>query len=106
MDTWMLVPGWIRGETKPEDSGVSLNTVIDHIDHVCQLAGNCRHAALGTDLDGGFGKEQSPVDVDTIADLQKMPELLRARIQGGGRVGDSVWKLGAILPRSVEAVRR
>jgi membrane dipeptidase len=79
MDTWMLVPDWIRGETKPEDTGVSLNTVIDHIDRVCQLAGNCRHAALGTDLDGGFGKEQSPVDLDTIADLQKVPGLLRAR---------------------------
>jgi membrane dipeptidase len=79
MDTWMLVPGWIRGETMPEDSGVSLNTVIDHIDRVCQLASNCRHAALGTDLDGGFGKEQSPVDIDTIADLQEMPALLRAR---------------------------
>jgi membrane dipeptidase len=79
MDTWMLVPGWVRGETMPEDTGVCLNTVIDHIDRVCQLAGNCRHAALGTDLDGGFGKEQSPVDLDTIADLQKMPQLLRAR---------------------------
>ncbi len=79
MDTWMLVPGWVRGQTMPEDTGVSLNTVIDHMDRVCQLAGNCRHAALGTDLDGGFGKEQSPVDLDTIADLQKVPDLLRAR---------------------------
>ena len=43
------------------------------------MAGNARHAAIGTDLDGGFGKEQSPVDLDTIADLQKVPELLRKR---------------------------
>jgi membrane dipeptidase len=79
MDNWMLVPGWERGKTMPEETGVCLDTVIDHIDRVCQLAGNCRHAALGTDLDGGFGKEQSPLDLDTIADLQKMPALLSKR---------------------------
>jgi membrane dipeptidase len=79
MDDWMLVPNWVRGKTRPEETGVSLSTVVDHIDHVCQLAGNARHAALGTDLDGGFGREQSPCDLDTIADLQKLPELLRGR---------------------------
>ena len=40
--------------------------MIDHIDRVCQLAGDASHAAIGTDLDGGFGKEQSPTDLDTI----------------------------------------
>jgi membrane dipeptidase len=79
LDTWMLVPGWVRGQTTPEETGVTLDTVVDHIDHVCQLAGNARHAALGTDLDGGFGKEQSPLDLDTIADLQKFSDLLRRR---------------------------
>jgi membrane dipeptidase len=79
MDDWMLVPGWVRGQTRPEDSGVSLATVVDHIDRVCQLAGDARHAAIGTDLDGGFGREQSPTDLDTIADLQKLPDLLRRR---------------------------
>lgn len=79
MDDWMLVPNWVRGQTTPQQTGVCLNTVVDHIDRVCQLAGNARHAALGTDLDGGFGKEQSPADLDTIADLQVMPELLRKR---------------------------
>src|SRR5579883_1322254 len=57
----------------------SLDKVIDHVDHVCQLAGSARHAAIGTDLDGGYGIEQSPGDLDTIADLQKIPDLLRAR---------------------------
>lgn len=79
MDTWMLVPNWVRGETTPEQTGVSLRHVVDHIDRVCQLAGNARHAALGTDLDGGFGKEQSPLDLDTIADLQKLPDMLKQR---------------------------
>ena len=53
--------------------------MVDHIDHVCQLAGNARHAAIGTDLDGGFGREQSPCDLDTIADLQRLPDLLHQR---------------------------
>lgn len=79
LDAWMLYPHWQRGVTEPRNVGVSLATVVDHIDHVCQLAGNTRHAGLGTDLDGGFGREQSPYDLDTIADLQRFPELLSQR---------------------------
>ena len=37
------------------------------------------HAGIGSDLDGAFGTEQGPADVDTIADLQKLPALLAAR---------------------------
>lgn len=76
-DAWMLYPGWLAGQTS--NTVVSLEAVVDHIDHVCQLAGNARHSALGTDLDGGFGTEQSPHDLKTIADLQKIPGLLRKR---------------------------
>jgi membrane dipeptidase len=79
LDAWMLYPGWIRGTTMPEAAGVKLVSMVDHIDRVCQLAGNAKHAAIGTDLDGGFGREQSPADLDTIADLQRLPELLRQR---------------------------
>lgn len=56
-----------------------MSEIVDHIDRVCQLAGNANHSAIGTDLDGGFGREQSPRDLDTIADLQKMVPLLQAR---------------------------
>ena len=76
-DAWMLDPNWDR--QNPDNSAVTLNTVVDHIDHVCQLAGNCRHAAIGTDLDGGFGLEQSPSDMDSIADLQNLVPLLEQR---------------------------
>jgi membrane dipeptidase len=79
LDAWMLYPGWVRGQTRPEEAGVVLATMIDHIDRVCQLAGNARHAAIGTDLDGGFGREQSPHDLDTIADLQRLPDMLQKR---------------------------
>ncbi len=74
LDAWMLYPNWVRGETSPEV--LSLAAVADHIDHVCQLAGNSRHAAIGSDLDGGYGTEQTPRDLNTIADLQKLAGLL------------------------------
>lgn len=78
-DTWMLVPGWIRGESTPQSAQVNLENVVDHIDHICQLAGNALHVGIGSDLDGGYGTEQSPLDVNTIADLQKIPSILAAR---------------------------
>lgn len=76
-DAWMLHPGWVVGQTTNEQ--VTLERVADHIDHICQLAGNCRHVGIGTDLDGGYGREQSPRDLDTIADLQRFPEILGKR---------------------------
>jgi membrane dipeptidase len=78
-DAWMLVPNWHRGISTPEGMGVALGHVLDNIDHICQLAGNSNHVGIGTDLDGAFGKEQSPKDLDTIADLQKLPRLLKER---------------------------
>ena len=76
LDAWMLVPGWETGKSDPVSMNVSLKQVTDNIDHICQLAGNSLHTAIGSDLDGAFGKEQCPVDVETIADLQKIPSLL------------------------------
>ncbi len=79
LDAWMLVPDWERGKTKPAEAGVKLEHVVEHIDYICQLAGNTRHSGIGTDLDGGYGLEQSPSDLDTISDLQRLPDLFRAR---------------------------
>lgn len=79
MDAWMIVPGWVRGKSTPEGMGVSLERVVDHMDHICQLAGNANHIGIGSDLDGAFGREQSPYDIDTIADLQKIPAILGKR---------------------------
>lgn len=79
LDAWMLVPGWIRGRTTPESAALKLDHVVDHIDHVCQLAGNALHAGIGSDLDGAFGREQTPQGLDTIADLAKIPALLAQR---------------------------
>ncbi|NKB71097.1 MAG: peptidase M19 [Candidatus Latescibacteria bacterium] len=73
LDAWMLDPGWQRS-VPPYDqqTAATLSTVADHIDHICQLLGTARHCGIGTDLDGGFGTEQAPRDLNTIADLQKL----------------------------------
>ena len=78
-DAWMMIPKWQKGISDPKKSGLVIETIIDHIDHICQLSGNSNHIALGTDLDGGFGKEQCPYDLETISDLQKMDALLKKR---------------------------
>ncbi|MEJ7588666.1 MAG: membrane dipeptidase [Ferruginibacter sp.] len=79
LDAWMMVPNWVRGKSTPEQMKCNLEKIIDHMDHICQLSGNTLHVGLGTDLDGAFGKEQSPFDIDTIADLQHLPSLLHKR---------------------------
>lgn len=77
LDAWMMVPEWKRGISTPSGMQVTLRQMIQNIDHICQLAGNSRHAAIGSDLDGAFGTEQCPQDLDTIADLQKVSGMLQ-----------------------------
>ncbi|MCW3464885.1 dipeptidase [Chitinophaga nivalis] len=79
LDAWMMVPGWVRQQSTPEAMGCNLEKLVDHMDHICQLAGNALHVGIGTDLDGAFGKEQCPYDLETIADLQTIPALLTKR---------------------------
>ncbi|MGF7072478.1 dipeptidase [Mucilaginibacter sp. 3215] len=79
LDAWMMVPGWVRGVSTPKGMNCDMEVMVDHIDHICQIAGNALHVGMGTDLDGAFGREQCPYDLETIADLQKVPDLLRKR---------------------------
>lgn len=88
-DAWMLKPGFIKGSSNED---IFIDHVIDHIDHICQLAGSSRHAAIGTDLDGGFGREQSPCDLDTIADLQQLPAKLAERGYGSQDIENVMYK--------------
>ena len=79
LDAWMMVPNWIRHQSTPKELDCGLEKAVDHIDHICQLAGNSLHVGLGSDLDGGYGKEQSPHDLETIADLQQFPSLMQRK---------------------------
>jgi membrane dipeptidase len=78
-DAWMMAPGWVRKQTTPESASLKIERIVEHMDHICQLAGNARHVGIGSDLDGAFGYEQTPMDLKSIADLQRIPDLLRAR---------------------------
>lgn len=53
--------------------------VAAHIDHVCQVIGDARHAGLGTNLDGGFGVRDIPDPMDSIADLPMIAAALREK---------------------------
>jgi membrane dipeptidase len=75
-DVIMLQNGYVRGVTPPAES---LDRLVDNIDIVCQLAGNAKHVGIGSDLDGGYGNEQTPVDLNRISDLQRLPAMLSAR---------------------------
>lgn len=86
LDTWMLMNGWIRGKHNPKEEGINLEKLVDHYDHICQIAGNSNHIAIGSDLDGMFGTEQSPYDIDTIADLQNLNGLLQKRGYGAADI--------------------
>jgi len=68
LNTFLKV-GWLRKNGSRREE-VHLDALIAHIDHICQLAGNSEHAAIGSDFDGGFGLQSIPPELDSIADLQ------------------------------------
>jgi membrane dipeptidase len=68
----------------------TLADVVRHIKHICDLVGSANHVGLGTDMDGGLGREQIPVEVETIANLHKLADALR-------KTGFSAVDVAAIL---------
>src|SRR5262249_56970303 len=81
-DNWMLAPTWPAqdsAQSPPPRETIPISMLADHIDHICQLAGNTHHAAIGSDLDGGFGTEQSPHGLASIAHLPKLDHILAQR---------------------------
>ena len=76
-----LKVGWSRKNGSRREE-VPLDTLIAHIDHICQIAGNSMHAGIGSDFDGGFGLQSIPPEMDSIADLQVISSGLKARGYG------------------------
>ena len=71
-----LLANWRKGDPRQQ---VSLTRVADQIDYICQMSGDAQHVGLGTDFDGGFGLQATPLEIDTIADLQLLVPLLGER---------------------------
>jgi membrane dipeptidase len=79
LDCWAMDTRFIDQVSDPWQLNIRLENLVDHWDHICQLAGNSLHVAFGSDLDGNFGTEQSPWDMNSIADLQKYQAILARR---------------------------
>ena len=78
-DAWMMHPGWKRGETTPKSANLKLNRIVDHADHICQTTGSSACVGIGSDLDGGYGTEQCPQDIESIADLQNLEKMMESK---------------------------
>lgn len=79
LDCWAMDIRFIDTVSDPWQLNIKLENLVDHWDHICQIAGNSMHIAIGSDLDGNFGTEQSPWDLNSIADLQKYQGILSHR---------------------------
>ncbi len=79
LDCWAMDLRFIDKISDPWQLDIRLEQLADHWDHICQIASNTNHIGIGSDLDGIFGTEQSPWDLDSIADLQKFEDILRRR---------------------------
>ncbi len=79
LDCWAMDIRFIDTISDPWQLNIRLENLVDHWDHICQIAGNSEHVAIGSDLDGIFGTEQSPWNMNSIADLQKYEAILTRR---------------------------
>jgi len=100
-DAIMLAPGWVRGSSDP--TTLSIEAAADHVDHVVQLAGNARHSAIGTDLDGGYGREQTPSELHSIQDVHRLEAIFERRGYSASDIDGIFWgnwlrKLSEALP--------
>ncbi len=71
-----LSDNWTTGDPK---SNVPLDVVLSAIDYVCQMTGSSAHVGIGSDFDGGFGLESTPDGLDTVTDLLRIGDGLRAK---------------------------
>lgn len=78
-DNWMIVPEWIRGQSTPESKAVTLEKLVDHAVHISNLAGSTEILMIGSDLDGGYGTEQCPIGISSIADMNKLKLVFEKR---------------------------
>ena len=71
-DKFLLPPGEYGSRR------ATLTDVVHHVQHVCDLVGNTTCVGIGTDMDGGLGREQIPQEITTSADLPRVADALSA----------------------------
>lgn len=57
----------------------TIDEVVAHIEHICDLASSHAHIGLGSDMDGGFPADQMPAGIDTPSGYARIAEALSAR---------------------------
>ena len=65
----------------PDEFGnrrATLADVVRHAKHLSDVSGSARYVGIGTDLDGGFGRENIPVEIETAADLPRVADALNS----------------------------
>ncbi len=72
-----LEPRWLHDRTVPVTLGEHVRR---HAEYIANLT-HWKHVGIGSDLDGGFGLEESPVEIDTVADLHKVAASLPIHVQ-------------------------
>lgn len=80
-----LKAGYAR--TDPKES-VTVADVVAHIDHICQLLGDAEHVGIGSDLDGGVGRDDIPAEMDSVADLRLIVPALAERGYGDEEIAN------------------
>ncbi len=75
----MIKGGFTGDQFRCDPLTVTLDDMANHIDHVCQIAGNANHVCIGSDLDGGYGSERCPVGMDSCEDLHKLGPIMASR---------------------------
>lgn len=71
-----LKDGWTKGDPREQ---VGMEQVVTAMEYVAQRTGTARHIGLGSDFDGGFGRESVPTAFDSIRDLGLIGQALRDR---------------------------
>ncbi len=68
-----LLPPEQRGKRR-----ATLDDLLQHVRHGCDVVGDAAHVGLGTDMDGGLGREEIPAEIRTSADLPRIAPALEA----------------------------
>ena len=76
---------------------LTLDAVKRHLDHMAGILG-WERVGIGSDLDGGFGVEESPVELDSVADLVKIGDLVPPEAREGVLGGNWLRVLSESLP--------
>lgn len=82
---------WAAGTT------LTLDAVKRHIDHMSSIVG-WDSVGIGSDLDGGFGVDETPVELESVADLAKIGDLVPAHARDGVLGGNWLRVLRESLP--------